>query len=312
MSAPGTGFRHSALLYDDDRQLLAGLRTFAEGAVERDEALLVAMPSRSLEVAAAAIDVERLLTSFVDLDRLGRNPARLISTWKEFTDSKAEDAGGFRLISENLWFGRTVDEIGECERHEAALNLGFGESKTCSFLCPYDRGRLAPEVIARVGHSHRELSEAGRAPQPSESFAEATEAELLGGRLEEVEVPFRELGFRKSDLAEVRAFVGTIAGEAGLEQVRREDFVLAADELATNSIRHGGGGGTMRVWRTDDLVQCEVRDAGRIEDPMVGRLRPGMDQVGGRGLWLANQLCDLVQIRSGAEGTAVRLTMQLG
>ena len=29
--------------------------------------------------------------------------------------------------------------------------------------------------------------------------------------------------------------------------------------------------------------------------------------MGGRGVWLANQLCDLVQIRSGAAGTVVRL-----
>ena len=31
----------------------------------------------------------------------------------------------------------------------------------------------------------------------------------------------------------------------------------------------------------------------------------------GRGLWLANQLCNLVQIRSSPEGTTVRLHMRL-
>jgi hypothetical protein len=30
---------------------------------------------------------------------------------------------------------------------------------------------------------------------------------------------------------------------------------------------------------------------------MEASKRPGFDQLGGRGLWLANQLCDLVQIR---------------
>ena len=33
-------------------------------------------------------------------------------------------------------------------------------------------------------------------------------------------------------------------------------------------------------------------------------------QPGGYGLWLANQLCDLVQIRSLPAGTAVRLHMR--
>jgi hypothetical protein len=36
---------------------------------------------------------------------------------------------------------------------------------------------------------------------------------------------------------------------------------------------------------------------------------PEPGELDGRGLWLANQLCDLVQIRSGAGGTRVRLQM---
>jgi anti-sigma regulatory factor (Ser/Thr protein kinase) len=37
----------------------------------------------------------------------------------------------------------------------------------------------------------------------------------------------------------------------------------------------------------------------------------GSDQTGGRGLWLANQLCDLVELRSGPVETVVRLHMRL-
>ena len=47
------------------------------------------------------------------------------------------------------------------------------------------------------------------------------------------------------------------------------------------------------------------------DDPLVGRVKPVPTQVGGRGLWLANQFCDLVQIRSGDDGTAVRLQMAI-
>jgi len=41
------------------------------------------------------------------------------------------------------------------------------------------------------------------------------------------------------------------------------------------------------------------------------RVRPTPTQTGGRGLWMANQVCDLVRIRSGDTGTAVRLHMSL-
>jgi anti-sigma regulatory factor (Ser/Thr protein kinase) len=85
------------------------------------------------------------------------------------------------------------------------------------------------------------------------------------------------------------------------------DLVTAASELAANSVMHGGGCGTLRLWVDDGSLLAEVEDAGRIDEPLVGRLRPGLAQEGGRGLWLANQLCELVQIRSGEGRTVVRL-----
>ena len=63
-------------------------------------------------------------------------------------------------------------------------------------------------------------------------------------------------------------------------------------------MRHGGGEGTLSSGATPDAVICEVRDRGRIEDPLAGRVEPAAGAEGGRGLWMANQLCDLVQIRS--------------
>ena len=76
--------------------------------------------------------------------------------------------------------------------------------------------------------------------------------------------------------------------------------MLAVGELAANSIRHGGGRGILRVWRTDDALICEIRDRGRIADPLAGRVKPGLEQLDGRGLWIANAVCDLIQIRAGA------------
>ena len=54
----------------------------------------------------------------------------------------------------------------------------------------------------------------------------------------------------------------------------------------------------MLVWREPGRVVCEVRGAGAIADPLADRRLPELDDPTGRGLWLANQLCDLVQIRS--------------
>ena len=57
----------------------------------------------------------------------------------------------------------------------------------------------------------------------------------------------------------------------------------------------------MRLWTEDGSLVCDVRDQG-IDRATRWRAvtRPADDAFGGRGLWIANAVCDLVQIRPGA------------
>ena len=54
-------------------------------------------------------------------------------------------------------------------------------------------------------------------------------------------------------------------------------------------------------------VVCEISDRGRVADPLADRRLPLADGARGRGFWIANNVCDLVQVRSGDDGTVVRL-----
>ncbi|MGB2710818.1 MAG: ATP-binding protein, partial [Conexibacter sp.] len=94
---------------------------------------------------------------------------------------------------------------------------------------------------------------------------------------------------------------------AGIGPARRRDLVLAVNELATNSIRHGGGEGALQLWEEDDALVCEVRDHGHVADPLAGRARPSGRRSGGHGLWLVHRLCDLVELRTQPAGTVVRV-----
>ena len=67
----------------------------------------------------------------------------------------------------------------------------------------------------------------------------------------------------------------------------------------------------MSIWRDNGTLLCEVRDGGHLDDPLAGRQPPAHGQLNGRGLWMANQLCDLVQIRSLPDGNVVRLHVSL-
>jgi anti-sigma regulatory factor (Ser/Thr protein kinase) len=85
------------------------------------------------------------------------------------------------------------------------------------------------------------------------------------------------------------------------------ELVVAANEIVTNCLKHGGGHGRVIVWSEQRRVVCEVSCPGTLADPLADRRLPDPDDPTGRGLWLANQLCDLVQIRSLHGELVVRL-----
>jgi anti-sigma regulatory factor (Ser/Thr protein kinase) len=299
-------FRHEALIYRDAEEFLASTVPFLLGALEAGEPALVAVRGENLALLEGELGADAAALRFADIEVLGRNPARIIPFWRDFVDQHGGQP--VRGIGEPVWPGREAAEIDECQRHESLLNVAFAAAPAWALLCPYDAGGLDDEVLAATAHSHRAVERGGRGEQSTEFVAEA---DWFGGSLARRAEP-QTYEFDRTGLFEVRQRVGWAARSAGLGAERTTDLVIAASELAANSIVHGGGRGTLHVWRESDRLLVEVEDRGSISEPLVGRVRPPTAQVGGRGLWLANQLCDLVQIRSGATGTAVRLQMSVG
>jgi anti-sigma regulatory factor (Ser/Thr protein kinase) len=177
-------------------------------------------------------------------------------------------------------------------------------------MCPYDTAKLDPAVVAEARRSHEFVSEAGKAFQSSEFRGIDASGAAFDRPLPEPGSRVDEMKFRIEDLVAIRRLVAGAAEDAGVSGPRVRDFVAAVNEIASNSIRHGGGLGTLRVWHDRARVICEIRDAGRYDRPLGDRERPAPDLSAPRGLWVANQLCDLVQIRTFPEGTVVRLHMQ--
>jgi anti-sigma regulatory factor (Ser/Thr protein kinase) len=147
---------------------------------------------------------------------------------------------------------------------------------------------------------------------PSEAYLENRILDMIDEPLPEPASTLLDLTIGVDGLSSLRGAVRRVALDVGLEPRRAADLVLAVNELAGNSIRHAGGDGTLRCWTEDGNLVCEVRDRGRIDDPLVGRTTPTKAQPGGRGVWMVHQLCDLVQLRTSAEGTVVRAHAHLG
>ena len=304
--AHGDAFRHSALFYETDDAFLWGTLAFLRDGIEAGEPALVVVDPRKIELLRAELNGEADHVSFLDMEEVGRNPARIIPLWREFADEAARSGVGARGVGEPIWTTRSAAELAECQRHESLLNFAFDDGDAWSLLCPYDSSALPDDVLDEARRSHPVLSD-GHGEHASATYDSA--ATPFDGSLPEPQGRVTELRYGVADVADVRAFVGRYAVDAGLETVSAENLVIAVSELATNSVRHATGAGTVSLWTEESTLLCEIRDGGMIEDPLVGRVEPPLDALSGRGVWIVNQLCDLVQVRSSRRGTAVRIHM---
>jgi anti-sigma regulatory factor (Ser/Thr protein kinase) len=303
-------FRHEALLYSGWAEFITGTVPFITGGLEAAEPVLVVESPAKIEMLRIALgrDADRVL--FADMAEVGSNPARIIPAWQDFVAEHGAQRKRLRGIGEPIWKGRTDDELVECQRHESLLNVAFGKGQTWWLLCPYDTEGLSPAVIDEARRSHEFVSEGGRAWQSADFRGIDASGAPFDRPLPEPGTVVREMSFRAESLMAVRRTVVRAGNEAELGAARISDFVTAVNEVATNSLVHGGGTGILRIWHDPARLTCEVRDAGRYDRPLADRERPGTEVSAPRGLWVANQLCDLMQIRSYPGGTVVRVHMK--
>ena len=296
----GQAFRHQARFYAGDAEFVAGALGFIREGLALGEPVMVALPLRKIEWLESALNGDGGRVIFRDMDELGANPAHIIPAWQRFLDDHAR-ADGIRGIGEPIGPDRVGADLVEVHIHEALINSAFASADGFLLECPYDELALAPSVITTAKRTHPHHG-------PGADCAVFAPPDTLGWDvLSPPAADATTLDFGEWDLHEVRSVVATAARYAGLSEPACGDLVLAANELATNTLRHGSRSGTLRVWQESANLCCQVDDAGRIGDPMVGRIQPRLGRPGGRGLWLANRVCDLVQIRSTDHGTSVRL-----
>jgi anti-sigma regulatory factor (Ser/Thr protein kinase) len=279
------GFRHEAFLYADEGEFLAGTLAFIRGALAEGQPILVVVDAAKIATLLALLDGDAEKVQFTDARSVGPNPARIIPLWRAFVDQHGGVGRRLRGVSELNLAGRSRDVLVEWRHHEALLNEALADAAGFWLLAPFDAAGLDPLLI---GQAHG--AEARALPQ-------APLGEPPAG------VDVHEFGV--DDLPGMRRIAERHAVSAALAD-RIADVALVVDELASNSVRHGGGRGVLRLWRQGRTLICEVSDRGHVADPLVGLRRPVDGQVGGRGLWVVNQICDLLQVRSSPSGTTVR------
>jgi anti-sigma regulatory factor (Ser/Thr protein kinase) len=307
-------FVHEALLYHDTASYLDGTMKFIYEGLSLDEPLAVAAPPANVALLRERLGAFADGVRFIDMTEAGRNPGRIIP-WvlSKFMD---EHSGRrVRIVGEPVWAGRSPEEYPACVQHEAMINVAF-TGREAAIMCPYDTSRLEPHHIEDSRATHPTMVDAnGRSA--SDAYDPYGIADTYNVPLSEppsgaTTLRFELAGAQSLDgstgaagLVDVRRRVADVGLDADLPPDRIVDLQSAVNELATNSIQHGGGSGTLRTWFDDDRVVCEIRDFGHVTDVMTGRLRPPDGR--GRGLVMVHFLADLVQRHTSPTGTTTRV-----
>ncbi|MFJ5309399.1 anti-sigma factor RsbA family regulatory protein [Streptomyces sp. NPDC088350] len=298
----GEPFAHPALFYRGEEQYTAGTVPFLRDGLAAGEAVAVAVPGPRLELIRAGLGSSAAEVRFLDMTEVGRNPGRIIpGVLRAFADTHS--GRRVRIIGEPIWPGRTAVEYPACVQHEALINAAFGD-REATILCPYDADRLEPEVLADAWATHPVVIDGDR-ELPSGAYDPyrviARYNEPLACPPDAANLPFDAAGLPKA-----RYFAVQEAERLGLAGARLQDLTLAVSELTTNSVLHGGGSGTLRLWAEGGRIVCEVQDHGRLDDPLAGRRPASRDQPGGRGLLLVHYVADLVRLHTAPDGTTIR------
>jgi anti-sigma regulatory factor (Ser/Thr protein kinase) len=308
MEEPDGGFRHEAFFYADENEFVSGAAAFLHDGVRATEPALVVVSARKIDLLRKQLKADAGQVIFADMADVGLNPARIIPAWREFVNEYGDRP--LRGIGEPIWAERSPAELVECQRHESLLNVAFAGGAEFTLMCPYDTTALDPMVLDEARRSHPILRQEHQAWASDDYRGAETICRPFSSPLPDPPPACVDLVFQSGSLGELRSLVWRHAMRADVGEARAADAVTAVNEVASNSLRHAGGWGVLRLWDDDDALVCEVSDDGHIDEPLVGRVRPAIDTFGGRGMWMVNQLCELVQVRSTPTGTVVRMRIR--
>nr|WP_294694379.1 MEDS domain-containing protein [uncultured Friedmanniella sp.] len=298
-------YRHEAFLWAEPADFTAGLVPFLEEGLEASEPTMVAVGPEHTDWLRDALGRRAEKIRFVDMHQLGRNPARIIPAWQQFLDESGGPHRPVRGIGEPIWPGRRAEELLECQLHEALLNVAVDPDLPFWLICPYDTSNLSHAVVEEAYRSHPVIVEAGTYQGSTGYAGRAHVDSLFAAELGAPSTEVRTAHFGDHDVNRLLTYTRLEFYVTGLSASRADDLAYVVQRLALDSLHRGSGGGTVTIWSQPDSVVCEVADDLPVNDPLIGRRAPTGEAHDA--LWVANQLCDLVQLRSTPAGAAVRV-----
>jgi len=303
-------YRHECVLYAGLDDFLTTMVPFIRDGLAREEPVMVAVAQPRLRALRSALGPDADAVRFADMADLGANPARIIPAWRDFTQQHSGPGRPVRGIGEPIWAGRRPVDIVESQLHEALLNTAVAPDTPLWLLCPYDTTTLDDAVLAEAHRSHPVIVRNGDY-RGSTSYGGTVHIDTLFHRpLPAPTGPVAGIVFDPDRHQHINQLVRH-AHTAGLTPAHAVKLAVATHEIACAAYPDVGDV-RIRLWTDRAALLCDITDPGRITDPMIGRTGSNSGTARDRAAGLANQLCDLVQIRSNPDGTTARLHIRSG
>jgi anti-sigma regulatory factor (Ser/Thr protein kinase) len=302
MTANGTEFRHNALVYESQDEYVASSVPFLREGIEAGEGAIVAHTKPGLAMMREALGADAEHVTFVDVSSSYTRPARTLASYHKVFAEQLRKTPTLRAVAD-VQFGPDPGEWEMWMGYEAVFNRSFDHLPAWVW-CTYNGNRLPDPIRDAVWRTHPEVV--------------AEDAWHTSGLYEEPESLLRRITPEPAQLSGLRPiafgrnveeFRERLARELVAEEVAEAkalDMLVAATEIATNAIEHGGGMEEVRVGRAEGRLVCEIVDRGTgFDDPVAGYLPP-QDDVG-RGLWVARQLTWHIEFIRSPRGFTARI-----
>jgi anti-sigma regulatory factor (Ser/Thr protein kinase) len=299
------GYRHEALIYGSDDELLEVAVPFLRAGVAAGEPTLLRLRD---EPRAAVLDA---LGGAGGLALLPHDESITPLACLRTTRAMIEDLVAAR--------GRPVRVFGEIPhdpwpawaRYEAAVNVVLDPLPLWG-VCPYDTRETPAAVVAEVERTHPLVATADLDGHESRAFEDpltfledhARRHDVLAGTPPDTELTDPEPHWAGE-------IVRIFADATSLEVEARESLRLATIAVVANAVAHGRPPTLVRIWAYEDAVTVAVSDGGPgTPDLLTGVLSQGGSAEASRSLYHVREAVTEVAMFRGPDGFTVRLVQR--
>jgi len=296
VGTPSCTLAHQVFLYDSPDEFVGAMTPFIRSGLKRGDAIFAATKRPNIDALRAQLGDDAQRIKLEDTTGWKTRPYERLQAFKQMVHELAPGQC-LSAMGEPVWEGSAA-VVRQWARYESIINLALAEAPM-RFICLYDSASLPDRILDYAVQTHPQRVEGQGECVPCESYV--TPAEFVAGAPASPPISAMELPLEGSAL---RQALADYARDAGVESSRVDDLVLAANEVASNAIRHGRPPARALVWTDGDEIICQVADTGDgINDPLAGWLPPLEDEIGGWGLPIARQLCDAVELSNDGGAT---------